>query len=117
NHQHFFSIRLDMRVDGDRNNLYELESAALPAEDNPYGNAWRQVRRQLSSESEAQRVINPLTGRSWLVTSADKRNKLGHQVGYKLEPGANVLPLFQEGSQQASRGRFATKRLWATAYA
>jgi primary-amine oxidase len=118
NHQHFFNVRLDMRVDGDRNNLYEVESAALPAGvGNPHGNAWRQVKRQLTSEAEAQRVINPLVGRAWLVTSSDKRNALGQEVGYKLEPGANVLPFFQEGSQQASRGRFATKHLWATPFA
>ena len=117
NHQHFFSVRLDMQVDGQRNNLYELESEALPAGTaNPYGNAWRQVKRQLASETEAQRVINPLAGRSWLVTSSDKRNALGQEVGYKLEPGANVLPLFQEGSQQFNRGQFATKHLWATPY-
>jgi primary-amine oxidase len=117
NHQHFFNIRLDMRVDGERNNLYELESAALPmGEENPYGNAWRQVKRRLTSEFEAQRVINPLAGRSWLVTSADKRNAFGQAVGYKLEPGANVLPFFQEGSQQFNRGQFATKHLWATPY-
>ncbi|WP_235022515.1 primary-amine oxidase [Amycolatopsis alkalitolerans] len=117
NHQHFFNVRLDMRVDGDRNNLYELESSAAPmGEDNPYGNAWRQVKRQLTSESEAKRVINPLAGRSWLITSADRRNALGGEVGYKLEPGSNVLPFYQEGSQQFARGQFAMNHLWATPY-
>jgi primary-amine oxidase len=117
NHQHFFNVRLDMRVDGDRNNLYELESAAVPmGEENPYGNAWRQVKRHLTSEADAQRVINPLAGRSWLIASADKRNAMGQEVGYKLEPGANVLPFFQPGSQQFDRGQFATKHLWATPY-
>jgi primary-amine oxidase len=117
NHQHFFSVRMDMQVDGDRNNLYELESTAVPVgPDNPHGNAWRQTKRQLTCESEAKRVADPLRCRAWLVTSTDRRNVLGGETGYKLEPGANVLPFFQEGSQQMDRGRFATKHLWATPY-
>jgi primary-amine oxidase len=40
-HQHFFNVRLDMQVDGERNTVYEVDAAALPpGPDNPYGNAW-----------------------------------------------------------------------------
>ena len=117
-HQHFFSVRLDMRVDGDRNNLYEVQTEALPpGPDNPHGNAWIQTKRLLASELEAQRTIDPLAARSWLITSADTRNALGGEPGYKLEPGSNVLPFWQPGSQQADRGGFAEKHLWGTPYA
>ena len=42
NHQHFFNVRLDMQVDGERNSVYEVDAATLPpGPDNPYGaNAW-----------------------------------------------------------------------------
>jgi primary-amine oxidase len=118
-HQHFFSVRLDMKVDGDRNNLYELEAEAIPTgPQNPHGNAWRQSKRQLTSEKQAQRLANPLAARSWLVANADKLNALGGHIGYKIEPsGAVALPLAQPGSQQANRGGFATKHLWATPFA
>lgn len=118
-HQHFFSVRLDMKVDGERNNLYELEAEAVPTgPENPHGNAWRQTKRHLVTESEAQRVADPLRARSWLIANADKKNKLGGHIGYKIEPsGAVALPLAQAGSQQARRGGFATKHLWATPYA
>ncbi|CAN5186146.1 primary-amine oxidase [soil metagenome] len=117
NHQHFFSVRLDMQVDGQRNNIHELSSASEPAgPGNPWGNAWKQSRRQLASESEAQRLIDPSSARSWLVTSADTTNLVGGRPGYKLEPGANAVPFFLEGSQQSNRGQFATKHLWVTEY-
>jgi primary-amine oxidase len=118
-HQHFFSVRLDMKVDGNRNNLYELEAEAIPTgPQNPHGNAWRQSKRHLTSEKQAQRVANPLAARSWLVANADKLNALGGHIGYKIEPsGAVALPLAQPGSQQANRGGFATKHLWATPFA
>lgn len=117
NHEHYFSVRMDMRVDGDKNNLFEVNSVSEPAgPTNPHLNAWRAVKSQLSSESEAQRLPDSLAARTWLVTSADKTSAFGEPTGYKIEPGAYSAPLWQEGSQQAARGGFATKQLWGTAY-
>jgi len=117
NHEHYFSMRLDMRVDGDRNNLFEVDSVAEPAgPTNPHGNAWRVVRTHLDSEAKAQRLPSPLTGRAWLVASADTTTALGTRPAYKIEPGAWTKPLWQPGSEQANRGGFAEKQLWATPY-
>ena len=117
NHEHYFSVRLDMRVDGDRNNLFEVDSVAEPAgPTNPHGNAWRTRKRHLTSEAEAQRLPDPLRGRAWLVASADTSTALGAAPAYKIEPGAYTEPLWQEGSQQANRGGFATRQLWATPF-
>lgn len=116
-HEHYFSVRLDMRVDSERNNLFEVESAPEPpGSTNPHGNAWRTVKTQLCSESQAQRLPDPLRGRTWLVASADTTTALGGSPAYKIEPGAYTLPLWQQGSQQAARGGFATRQLWATPY-
>ena len=72
NHEHYFSIRLDTRVDSDRNNLFEVESAAEPAgPTNPHGNAWRTVKTQLRSESEAQEGCTwTRGGRRWPALSS-----------------------------------------------
>ena len=117
NHEHYFSVRMDMRLDGEHNNVYEVDSISEPVGDtNPHLNAWRAVKRHLTAESEAQCLPNPLAGRTWLITSADKKNHLGEPTGYKIEPGAYSAPLWREGSEQSDRGGFATKQLWATAY-
>ncbi len=117
NHEHYFSMRLDMRVDGDRNNLFEVDSVAEPAgPTNPHGNAWRVVKTHLDSEAKAQRLPSPMTGRAWLVASADTTTALGTRPAYKIEPGAWTKPLWQPGSEQANRGGFAEKQLWATPY-
>ena len=118
NHNHYFNVRLDMRVDGERNNLHEVDAVAdPPGPDNPHGNAWRSRKRQLRSEHEAQRLPDPLAGRAWLVESAERTGPLGKPTAYKVEPGAYTTPLWQEGSQQAHRGGFVTRQLWATPYA
>lgn len=117
NHQHFFNVRLDMQVDGERNSVYEVDAAALPpGSDNPYGNAWVSHKTLLARESEAQRLIDPFVARTWLVVNPSAVNELGQPTGYKLMPGENVLPLQQAGSQAWARGQFAYKHLWVTAY-
>jgi primary-amine oxidase len=116
-HQHFFNVRLDMQVDGERNSVYEVDAAALPpGPDNPYANAWVTNKTLLARESEAQRLIDPFIARSWYIVNRSELNELGQPVGYKLMPGENVLPLQQEGSQAFSRAQFAYKHLWVTAF-
>jgi primary-amine oxidase len=117
NHQHFFSLRLDMMVDGLENTVYECDSEALPAgPDNPHGNAWVVKAKPLKRESEAQSIINPLAGRYWKVSNPKQLNGVGEPVAYKLMPGDNVLPFYQPDAHAIKRAGFATKHLWVTAY-
>jgi primary-amine oxidase len=117
-HQHFFSVRLDLDVDGTTNRLYEVNTeAALPGPDNPRGNAFRAVATKLASESAAQRVIDPLAARHWRVVNPDVLNAVGEPVAYALLPGANVLPFAQPDAWVLRRAGFLTKHLWATPYA
>jgi primary-amine oxidase len=117
NHQHFFNVRLDMCVDGERNSVYEVDSAALPAGPaNPAANAWAARPTLLAKESQAQRVVEPRVGRYWTVANPSAHNGLGRPVAYKLAPGENILPFAQEGSQTHRRAGFAYRHLWVTAY-
>jgi primary-amine oxidase len=117
-HQHFFGVRLDMAVDGDRNSVLEAETEPVPmGPDNPYGNAFRPRRTLLRSESQAQRLIDPLTARHWLVINPNVTNGLGQPVGYKLVPGGNVAPFAHADSSFIRRAAFTTKHLWVTPFA
>jgi primary-amine oxidase len=114
-HQHFLSVRMDMAIDGPRNTVYEVETEPVPlGPANPAGTAFRPVRRPLRRESEAQRVIDPLRGRYWLVTNPGSKTELGHEPGYKLVPGSNILPFTHPDSVVNQRAVFATKHLWVT---
>jgi primary-amine oxidase len=68
-HQHFFSMRLDLDVDGPQNAVYEVHTEAKPrGPDNPLGNAFYARSTLLSRESEAQQLSDPLSGRYWTST-------------------------------------------------
>jgi primary-amine oxidase len=117
-HQHFFSIRLDMAVDGERNSVFEVETEPVPmGPENPYGNAFRPRRTLLRSESQAQRLVNPLTGRHWLVVNPNITNALGQPVGYRVVPGGNIVPFAHEDSSFIRRAGFTTRHLWVTPFA
>jgi primary-amine oxidase len=116
-HQHFFNVRLDMMVDGLNNSVYEVNTEAEPpGPENLYGNAYFAKASLLSTESQAQRVINPLAGRYWKVVNPTVLNGVGEPVGYKLMPGENVLLFAQPESSVFKRANFATKHLWVTPY-
>lgn len=116
-HQHTFSFRFDMCVDGPENTVHEVEFEAAPkGPQNPYGNAVTIVDRQLKSEQEAARELNLATGRYWKVSNPNSHNALGNPVAYRIAPGTNALPLLDDEAPVAKRAGFMFKHFWATPY-
>lgn len=117
-HQHFFSWRLDVDVDGATNVLDEVELVADdPGPHNPHGNAFRRQATRLERESSAIRDAEPRTGRAWLVSNPGVRNAFGDPVAYQLNAPATPLLLSSPTSAAAKRAGFATHHVWATRYA
>jgi primary-amine oxidase len=116
-HQHLFSARLDMTVDGVRNAVEEADAERVPmGEGNPYGNAFRQRRTRLTRESQAQRRADGSVVRTWHVVNPEKQNALGQDVGYALLSEGKAGLLADEGSSIHARATFATNHLWVTRY-
>src|SRR2546425_155254 len=58
NHQHWFSFRLDMMVDGLENSVYEVNSVSAPlGPSNPHGNAWVNRRTLLARADERRPLV------------------------------------------------------------
>lgn len=117
-HQHVFSFRFDMAVDGPRNSVSELNFArAKKGPSNRPGNAIAISETVLASESRAQRAMSLEKARYWKVFNGESRNALGTPVAYKLVPGTNALPLLHSSAPVAKRAGFMFKHFWATQYA
>ncbi len=116
-HQHFFNFRLDMSVDGEENSVFEVNTVAEPpGPDNPHSNAFYAEKTLLPTEHAAQRVVDPMSGRYWLVSNPATKNALGQPVSYKLMPGENILPFAHPDASIIKRAGFMTKHLWVTPY-
>ncbi len=116
-HQHLFNARLDFDVDGAANTVYETDVLPEPSgPDNPLGNAFVAQATALSSESEAQRLVDPGRSRTWKVVNPGVRNAVGEPVGYKLVPSSTPTLLASPDSSVGRRAAFATRNLWVTPY-
>ncbi|MFT4124550.1 MAG: primary-amine oxidase [Microbacteriaceae bacterium] len=116
-HQHLFSARLDVAVDGEDNRLIEIDAARIPmGKDNPFGNAFTWTETPLRTEHEARREADTSVARVWEVRSASRTNRLGKPTAYHLIPEPTALLMADPASSVAARATFATKHLWGTAY-
>ena len=116
-HQHLFSARLDMTVDGIANRVEEVDVERMEiGPDNPRGNAFRLSRRPLTTESKAQRDADPSRNRVWQIVNPGRLNGLGTPVGYTLRPEGLPTLLADPSSSIARRAGFATRHLWVTRY-
>ncbi|MEZ5925802.1 MAG: primary-amine oxidase [Hyphomicrobiaceae bacterium] len=116
-HQHCFSFRFDMAIDGERNAVREVDCEMAPAgSGNPYGNAGKVIVRPLESELQAQRPMDLARSRYWKVINPSVNNALGTPVGYKLVPGVNSFPFLRPESPVGKRAAFMFNHFWATKY-
>jgi primary-amine oxidase len=89
-HQHLFSARLDMAVDGNVNAVEEVDAVRAPVSpDNPWGNAFRAQKTKLTRESEAMRVADNLKARVWHITTRPNRTGWDRTSGMRCIPRAN----------------------------
>ena len=117
-HQHLFCARLDVEVAGMANTVEEVDFVGVPTgPDNPRGNAFTTRVTVLDRESVAGRTADTASGRTWVVRSAESRNRLGKPRAYQLVPAPGPALLAQPGSSVAGRAAFATRHLWVTRFA
>jgi primary-amine oxidase len=116
-HQHLFSARLDMSVDGHVNAVEEVDVTGLPiGPDNPYGNAIVQSVTRLRRESEAGRRASGASGRTWRIVSTERANRFGRPSAYTLYPEPAPVLLADPAAPVAARAGFAANHLWVTRY-
>jgi primary-amine oxidase len=116
-HQHLFSARLDMTVDGLANAVEEVDVSGVPiGPDNPYGNAIAQHVTRLTRESQSGRRCDGSRGRTWRVISTDHANRYGRPSAYTLYPEASPVLLADPAAPLYERAVFATNHLWVTRY-
>ncbi len=114
-HQHFLVARLDLDVDGQANEVVEVDSMAAPlSAANPYGLDLVTTATTIADESMAGRDYDWSTQRSWKVQSTDRRNGLGTPTAYKLVPTACFPAMMDPSVPQYLRAPVIGHNLWVT---
>lgn len=116
NHSHFFSIRLDMDVDGTSNTLMvdRLVTTKLPA-DNPRRSIWTVETNAAASERDAMRMSMMTAPEIWRIVNPGVKGVFGSPVGYQIE-GHSALSLLAHDDYMQQRAGFTRHTLWVTPY-
>ncbi len=115
NHQHFFNVRLDFDIDGERNTIHQVDIVPDPiAESNPYENGFRAKATVLRTEKQACANLNLGTARTWKISNPSRTNRLGEPVSYKFIPGDNSVPFASRNAWWRKRARFVDHHVWVT---
>ena len=118
NHQHFFSYRLDLDVDGAANTVYEVNTEAPErGAANPKGETFRMTERPLASEQKAIRDVSFAANRNWRVANTGTTNALGQFTGYTLVPSTATPAFSLPNSEPRRSAGFTEHQLWATSHA
>ncbi len=116
-HQHLFSARLDMTVDGVRNAVEEQDALGVPMGGaNPWGNAIARSRTRLRTEGTARRDAANDRNRVWRICSTERTNRFGAPTAYALLPQGYPTLLADPASPIAARAAFARHHLWVSRY-
>ena len=117
NHDHFFSFRLDLDVDG-RQNSFVQDRLTTEFVDSPAGrkSVWVVDSATARSEADAQLDIDLREPSIWRIVNPGVRGVVGHPVSYQLQPGANATSLLSPGDSSQRRAGFTDHHIWVTPY-
>jgi primary-amine oxidase len=117
NHDHYFSFRLDLDVDGARNSFQRdaLETVTL-ADDHARRSVWALASTVARTEHDARLNIDMHRPSLWRVVNPGATNTVGYPVSYQLVPGMNVESLLLADDYPRRRAGFIDHHLWVTPY-
>ena len=117
NHDHFFSFRLDLDVDGQNNTFMadKLEKRELPASTHRKS-IWVVKPTVAHTEREAMIDIHLEHPSMWMFVNPNVHGALGYPTGYEIMPGATAASLLDPDDGVEKVGAFSNHQLWVTPY-
>ncbi|MCH8269294.1 MAG: hypothetical protein IH846_17465 [Acidobacteria bacterium] len=117
NHDHYFSFRLDLDVEGRDNTLLreELRTIRL-AEGGLRKRVWVADQKIARVEQDGKLQINLEKPALWRVINPNVLGPLGYPVSYQIQPLGNALPVLAPEDFPQRRGAFTQYHLWVTPY-
>ena len=117
NHDHFFSFRLDLDVDGTDNTL--LRDSFVPT--TIAGSKTRQSLWQLKTDAIIREgPIEPdhmaVGGEAWRLSNPNRKTNLKYNPSYWINSGHQATSILDPADPPQARADFSSHTLWATKY-
>ncbi len=117
NHDHFFSFRIDLDVDGQQNSflLEQLKPERLESH-SPKRKVWIVEKSIVDTESAAKLRINSNRSTFWRVINPNVISRLGYPVSYQLRPKTTTVTLLNLDDFAQNRAAWTNYHVWVTPY-
>jgi primary-amine oxidase len=117
-HDHFFSYRLDLDVDGLNNSLMVDKLVPYKLPDSVPGRKviWAMKPEMAKTESEAKLDISMEHPTMWMFTNESVKNSLGQTSSFAIMPGETGISLLPSSEWPQKRAGFSEHSLWVTPY-
>jgi primary-amine oxidase len=112
NHQHFFSFRLDLDIDGPENAVHESDVRPMPRAG--FRNAFDAEHTPLPYEGF--RDADPYKSRHWEVVSTTGENAVEHHTAYAIDSHGVTVPYSDPEYAPLARAAFASHAFWVTRF-
>jgi primary-amine oxidase len=116
NHDHYFSYRLDLDVDGTNNSFMVDRMVAQSIKEQTRISIWAVESSIMKTEKNGIRDIDLRKPSMWNFVSTSEHGKLGHPTGYEIMPGATVVSFVSPDDPAQKVGAFSAHQLWVTPY-
>lgn len=116
NHDHYFSYRLDMDVDGTNNSLMIDRLVPQQIKARTRTSIWAVESSVAHTEKDGILDIDLRKPAMWNFISTSEHDKLGHPTGYEIMPGATAVSFLSPDDPAQKVGIFSMHQLWVTPY-
>jgi primary-amine oxidase len=116
-HDHFFSFRMDIDVDGTKNNFEvdKLVQYKLPAT-SARKTIWAMSPKTMDNEGTAMQNISIEHPAMWRFVNPAEHNALGYPTSFEIMPGLTGVSLLSADDWPQKRAGFSDHQLWVTPY-
>jgi primary-amine oxidase len=115
NHDHFFSFRLDLDVDGPSNSFMVARMVQEKLPSNPMRKSiWAAKATIATREQDAIMDIRLDAPSMWLFINPNVKGALGYPTGYEIMPAATAKSLLTSDDPPQKLGAFSEHQFWVT---
>lgn len=117
NHDHYFSYRLDLDVDGVNNSFMLHRMVPKKIENDPM-RKWIWVTQPHVAEREQEAILDIKLEQPsmWMFMNPGVKGPLNYPVGYEVMPGATAKSLMAPEDPVQKLGAFSEHQFWVTPY-
>ncbi|WP_158791225.1 hypothetical protein [Granulicella sp. L60] len=116
NHDHYFSYRLDLDVDGTNNSFMIDHMVAQQIKARTRTSIWAVESSTAHTEKDGILDIDLRKPSMWNFVSTTQHGKLGYPTGYEIMPGATAVSFVSPDDPAQRVGAFSAHQLWVTPY-